>query len=238
MKAVIVAAGMGSRLWEKTNQVPKTLMPFGKGTILSTILKNISKTGIQEFVIVIGYKKEYLLNYLNEKNNLGFNIQCVENPEWQRGNGISVLAAEEIVGSEAFILSMSDHIISGNALQRIVNHQSSKNLLLVDPKVNEIFDIDDATKVKVEKNQIVDIGKQINDYNCIDCGIFRLNQFFFHSMREQLKHQKDSISAAIIGLIQKKDMEAVRIEQNDYWIDIDTPEAYHHALNHKILSKI
>ena len=238
MKAVIVAAGMGSRLWEKTNHVPKTLMPFGKGTILSTILKNISETGIQEFVIVVGYKKEYILNYLSEHNNLGYHIQCVENREWQKGNGISVLAAEKAVGSGAFILSMSDHIISVSALQQIVNHPSSKNLLLVDPKVNEIFDIDDATKVKVDGSRIIDIGKQINDYNCIDCGIFRLNQRFFESMRKQLKLQKDSISASVIGLIQNSDMEAVRINEDDYWIDIDTPEAYHHALNHNVLSNI
>ena len=231
MKAVIIAAGMGSRLWEKTNHIPKTLMPYGNETLLSTIIKNISQMGINEFVIVIGYHAEYITNYLHENKNFGFKISFVENTEWQKGNGISVLAAEKEVKNENFILSMSDHIVSISALKRIAGNDSQKNLLLIDPKINKIFDIDDATKVDVRDNMIVNIGKELQNYNGIDCGIFRLNNRFFESMRQQLKLNKESISASILGLIQNKDMEAVFMEAKDYWIDIDTPEAYHHALN-------
>ena len=230
MKAVIIAAGMGSRLWEKSNHIPKTLMAYGKETILSTIIKNISLVGIKEFVIVVGYKSEYIINYLNQNRNFGHKITFIENTEWKKGNGISVLAAEKEVACEDFLLSMSDHIVSVSALKRIVNQNSSKNLLLVDPKINNIFDIDDATKVEVRDNIIINIGKELKNYNGIDCGIFRLNDRFFESMREQLKFNNDSISASIMGLIQNEDMEAVFMEDKDYWIDIDTPEAYQHAL--------
>jgi len=231
MKAVIVAAGMGSRLWGETlKNMPKTLLPFGDDTILSTIMKNISKVGIQDFVIVVGYQSEKIVNYLKTNNNFGFNISFVENPGWHKGNGISVLVGEKLVGDENFLLSMSDHIVSIDALYRIANSQSSKNLLLVDPRINDIFDIDDATKVEVQGNRIINIGKSITNYNGIDCGIFRLNKNFFSSMREKLKENQDSISAAVTGLIQNKDMEAVFIGDKENWIDIDTPEAYRFAL--------
>ena len=227
MKAVIVAAGAGRRL---NNELPKTLLPFGEGTILSAILTNISKAGIEDFVIVVGYKSGAIVEYLEENRYLGFAISFVENPEWTRGNGISVLAAEPETGDESFLLSMSDHIVSVGAITRVAEHNSPSNLLLVDRKVDEVFDIDDATKVKVAGEKITDIGKNISDYNAIDCGIFKLTPRFFSSMRRQLETGEESISASIRGLIENDDMEAVFLEGNDCWIDIDTPESYHYAL--------
>ncbi|MDZ7342765.1 MAG: NTP transferase domain-containing protein [candidate division KSB1 bacterium] len=230
MKAVIVAAGMGSRLWNKNDQVPKTLLPFADETILATIMRNIAATGICEFVIVVGYQKHEIIDYLSQADRFGFQVEFIENPDWRRGNGISVLAAEPAVNGRPFLLSMSDHIVSVPALQRVVNHQSSSNLLLVDPNVNDIFDLDDATKVEVVGNRIVNIGKEIHPYNGIDCGIFKLTPRFFDAMRAQLVVQKESISAAVQRLIQQDDMEAVFLEAQETWIDIDTPEAYNHAL--------
>lgn len=230
MKAVIVAAGMGSRLWGQNDQIPKTLMPFNNETILATILGNIAATGVCEFVIVVGYRKELIIEYLAAHDHFGYQIDLIENPEWQRGNGISVLAAEPVVNGQPFLLSMSDHIVSESAIHQIVQHSSSKNLLLVDPRIDAVFDLDDATKVNVDGHRILDIGKEIRQYNGIDCGVFKLTPRFFDAMRERLKLRQESISAAIQGLIQKDDMEAVFMKRDDFWIDIDTPEAYHHAL--------
>lgn len=235
MKAVIVAAGMGSRLWGQNDQIPKTLMPFNNETILATIMRNIAATGVRQFIIVVGYRKELIIDYLSKNEHFGYQIELIENPEWQRGNGISVLAAEPAVNGQPFLLSMSDHIVSVSALHQIVQHPSPKNLLLVDPRIDAVFDLDDATKVRVNDHRILDIGKEIGQYNGIDCGVFKLTPRFFEAMRERLKLRQESISAAIQGLIQQDDMEAVFMRQHDLWIDIDTPEAYHHAL--RIFSK-
>ncbi|HEM48894.1 MAG TPA: hypothetical protein ENO27_01660 [Caldithrix sp.] len=152
------------------------------------------------------------------------------NEEWLRGNGISVLLSEEATKGENFILSMSDHIVSESAIKRLIEYDSDYNLLLVDKRVNEIFDIDDATKVNLNGNQIVNIGKEIPVYNGIDCGVFRLKNNFYNAMRQQLKDDKESISAAIQILIENQDMHAVFTEKEDYWLDIDTPQAYKYGL--------
>jgi choline kinase len=227
MKAVIVAAGTGSRL---NNDLPKTLLPFGEGTILSAILRSISQAATSEFVIVVGYKAELIKRYLERNLSFGLTISFVHNPDWNRGNGISALAAKEGIGEEEFLLSMSDHIVSPNAISNTARYESSANLLLVDRRVDQVFDIDDATKVKVVERKIVDIGKGISDYNAIDCGVFKLTPRFFSSMETKLKSGEESISAAIRGLIAENDMEAVFMDEGDSWIDIDTPESYDYAL--------
>ncbi|KAA3657727.1 MAG: hypothetical protein DWQ10_12655 [Calditrichaeota bacterium] len=229
MKAVIVAAGMSSRLSDTTNDTPKTLLPFEDKTILYKILSNLSTAGVDEFIIVTGYKSELIENYLKANRNHGYDITLVYNPDFRRANGISVLAAENAVNGEPFILSMSDHIVTVGAIEKTINSSSDKNLLLVDEKVDAVFDIDDATKVDVKQNKIINIGKEIDQYNAIDCGIFRLNSRYFDAMRQKLQHGEESISAAINGLIRNDDMEAVFMDSKDYWIDIDTNDAYNYA---------
>lgn len=231
MKAVIIAAGMGSRIKDQTDGSPKTLLPFKDVTILSTILNNIAQAGISEFIIIVGYKSEQIINYLSKNENFGFQITIVNNNEWMKGNGISVLAAENCVGEGQFLLSMSDHIVSISALKKIADFVSNKNLLLVDPDIQNNFDIDDATKVEVNGINIINIGKDISNYNNLDCGIFRLNKSFFSAMREQLKNNNESISAAINELIKNRDIQAVQINNEDYWFDIDTSEAYNNCIS-------
>ncbi|MBN1779545.1 phosphocholine cytidylyltransferase family protein [bacterium] len=232
MKAVIVAAGRGSRLSENTGGTPKTLLPFGGETILARIIRNLCAAGITDLTVVVGYQKEHLVDYLASTDDFGLEIRTVFNPDWHKGNGISVLTAQEAVGDGPFILSMSDHIVSVPALRSMIGHPDTKNLLLTDPRTGEVFDIDDATKVETRGRAIVNIGKEIRTYNAIDCGIFRLNDRFFGAMRAALERGSDSISAAINQLIADDDMNAVPIGPGDFWIDIDTGEAYEHALSH------
>lgn len=229
MKVVIIAAGMGSRLWGNSNKVPKTLLPFGKGTILSTIIGNFKSIGFKRFVLVLGFKSEYITEYVAHEDGFGVSIEFVENPLWERGNGLSVAAAKPAVRDEPFLLSMSDHIVSVDALKKVADHISEKNLLLVDPRIDEVFDIEDATKVHVEDGRITDIGKELTTYNAIDCGIFRLTNRFFRAMEEQVKVGKESISAGIQKLIEADDMEGVLMDPHHHWIDLDTPESYVHA---------
>lgn len=230
MKTVIIAAGMSSRIFQETNGLPKTLLPFGAGTILSTILDGFSYCGLKDFIIVTGYESQKIKDYLEKNSTLDYCISFIENHEWYRGNGLSVLSAEKVVADEDFILSMSDHLLPVSAIDRLLNDDSNKNLLLVDRRIDKIFDIDDATKVFVEQNKIKQIGKNIEHYNGIDCGVFRLTHRYFDSMREQLKFGNESNSAAIEGLIKNDDMEAVFLEGPQVWIDIDTPQAYQYAL--------
>ena len=229
MKAVIVAAGTGSRMHGRT---PKTLLPFHDETILSTIMRNISLAGIRDIIIVVGFQADHIREYITKnKARFDFTISLVENHQFTRGNGISVLASENAVGNASFILSMSDHVVTSSAIQRVVESKSPANLLLVDPRIASVYDIDDATKVNVQSGRILDIGKEIIGYNAIDCGIFRLTPRFYDSMRKQLSNGRESISDAVQGLIRSNDMEAVSMQDNEQWFDIDTPEAYAHALS-------
>ena len=228
MKGVIISAGIGSRLWKTTKQVPKTLLPYKNGTILSTIIEQLKQAGITELIIVVGFKKNYIVDYL-QKNPPALPVTFVENLEWEKGNALSVYKVKDYIKNEPFLLSMADHLVKVEALKQIVDSPERINLLLVDPFITENFDLDDATKVKTENDYIIAIGKELTDYNAIDCGIFRLEPDFFSAVEKAVAKGKDSISNAIAELIPLKRIKSITLNKANQWLDIDTPEAYQFA---------
>jgi choline kinase len=229
--AIIVAAGQGARLAGETEQIPKTLLPYGEGTLLSTILGNLAAAGVEDFVVVIGYRGEMIRDYLAEHKDFGREIRIVENPEWRRGNGLSVAAARGALEAEPALLSMSDHLVEPRALRAVVDTGGDASLLLTDPDVDGVFDIPDATKVLREGRRILDIGKGLTSYNAIDCGIFRLGSDFFDALEHQIAAGRDSISDGARLLIEDGRFESLPLPPGCAWIDVDTPAAYGHAVS-------
>lgn len=229
MKAVIIAAGFGSRLWQTSHQIPKTLLPFGKGTILSTIIERLAKAGISEIIIVVGFNREHIIEYIKEIP-LALPVRLVENLEWERGNALSVYKVKDYVGSDPFLLSMSDHLVSVEAMKGMIDHPERLNLLMVDPFIKENFDLDDATKVLQEDGYIKEIGKELKNYNALDCGIFRLEADFFEAVESAVAKGSESISGAIFELALKRRIKTLIQSNPNQWLDIDTPEAYDFAL--------
>ena len=109
----------------------------------------------------------------------------------------------------------------GFTLEKEIN----KGSVLEDPIAGNLEEkYDDSVQ------KLIDIGKEIDSYNGIDCGIFRLNKDFFEAARSAAAIGLDSISAAVKILIKNRQIEAVFMEPEDDWIDIDTPEAYQFCL--------
>jgi len=235
MKAIIVAAGQGVRIREESGWVPKTLLPFGDRSILSWILRGFASVGVEEFVIVVGFEGERIVEHLRRHRDFGFRVCLVSNPDWTLGNGVSALRGWEGRGDgeEAF-LAMSDHLVHPRALARIVAARSRHNLLLTDTRVDEVFDLDDATKVRQEGGRIVSIGKQLEEYNAVDCGVFRVNERFGEALAEAIEAGEDGISDGVRRLIAADDMRSVPFPADCGWQDIDTPSAYREAIARRV----
>ena len=238
MQAIIIAAGQGSRLWQTTAQQPKTLLPIGDGTILSRILGNLATVGIDRCRMVIGFQGERIRSYIQGLASAHPPVVFYENREWLRGNGLSVLAAygtghaRQQVDEEGILLSMSDHLVSPPALGAMIAGPPTESTLLVDRRLDQVFDLDDATKVLMEGRRILAIGKELSEYNAVDCGVFRLAAPMFRALRSSIESGKESISDAARELIRDRGFEGQEIPAGSAWIDIDTPEAYRHACAH------
>ncbi|MFQ6002291.1 MAG: NTP transferase domain-containing protein, partial [Candidatus Zixiibacteriota bacterium] len=141
MKVVIIAAGDGGRLRRKNKNIIKPLIPILGVSLIERVILSCKEAGFNDFVVVVGFKKDNLvpcLNKIAEKQNI--TLQVAENAHWQKGNGTSVLACERFVG-EPFILLMCDHIFDPQILQGLIQERLSSDecVLAVDTRTNEIF---------------------------------------------------------------------------------------------------
>ena len=89
MKAVILAAGQGTRIRSVHGEHPKCLIEVDDSTILDHQLEALSKAGIDEVAIVVGYQKEQIINYVRARSfTRGQRIEFIENPAYALGNNI------------------------------------------------------------------------------------------------------------------------------------------------------
>ena len=221
MKAVIIAAGRGSRL---NMEKPKPLTPLLGLLLIERVILSAKKAGIREFIVVTGYKAEQLEKNLGDGGNLGVTIQYVYNSIWKRENGISVLRAEEAVGKENFLLLMADHVFGSEILGSLCKERLERDKLILCVDRNpQYVDVEEATRVLVKDRIVRDIGKTIPKYNGVDCGVFLCSPMIFEAIRTALSQGKDALTDAVKILCRTN-----KVRSSDLtgviWIDIDTPE--------------
>lgn len=115
MKAIILAAGRGSRMKELTDDIPKCLVKYNGRTLLDWQLAAIREAGINEIAIVTGYKRELI----NSKGNIEF-----FNPRWADTNMVSSLAcAQEWLKEGPCIVSYSDLYYEAEGIKALMECQ-------------------------------------------------------------------------------------------------------------------
>ncbi len=110
MKAVILAAGKGTRMKDLTNELPKPMLPVQGKPILEHILEGLRSVGIREFCIVTGWRKEVIEEYFADGARWGVRIEYAEQ-KVQDGTGKAPELAKSFAGNEAFLLTYGDILV-------------------------------------------------------------------------------------------------------------------------------
>lgn len=228
---VVLAAGLGSRL-RNASAGPslKPLTPVGGVPLIQRTVRSLELAGCDKVVIVLGHARAQLQSAIEHTVRAEVPIQFVVNEHYERKNGLSVLAAAESV-DDSFLLTMSDHVFGDEVMRRAARHTPPENgaSLVVDYKLEHIFDMEDATKVKERNGLIVTIGKELDDYNCVDTGLFICTPALMTALRQAIDASGDvSLSQGVQQLARVGRMSVVDIGDG-FWQDIDTPSMLEHA---------
>jgi histidinol-phosphate aminotransferase len=230
-RAIILAAGRGSRLAQDGDTLPKPLRPVAGVPLIVRILRTLATAGIREAVVVVGFQGDRIRAALTAPGlSLGLSVTFVDNPHWERSNGLSVLAAAPFIDREC-LLSMSDHLVAPALVSRLLRADipAGACALGVDYDIERCFDLDDATKVQVADQQIVSISKELLEYNAIDTGLFRINAALVESLRgEEARRGDASLSDGVRALAATGRFVAADVG-DARWIDVDTPAAHARA---------
>ncbi|WP_458454250.1 phosphocholine cytidylyltransferase family protein [Methanobrevibacter sp.] len=173
MIGVILSAGMGTRLMPLTKDIPKPLLEINGMTLLERMIKNLMKTDIEDFILIVGYNKEKVIDLapkLEEKYSI--NIKILENEKYDVTNtSVSTYIASKYIEDnqkDDFILVNGDNVVDPEIITRIgerkntslivdnfkdLNEESFK-LIIADETFN-----DDKT---IASGTIAEIGKGID----------------------------------------------------------------------------
>jgi 1L-myo-inositol 1-phosphate cytidylyltransferase len=231
-EAVILAAGFGSRLsGHPDNHLEiKPLVHVAGDALIAHICRALMWNGIERIVFVLGHKGEILQRYLESRIDLSVEKVFVYNDEYDKSNGVSVLAAKEAIKGP-FVLSMSDHLMESSIIDTAINAYVPTNglTLCVDRKLDEIFDFDDVTKVKTSNDHIVDIGKEIQTFDCYDTGIFHCTAGLFDALGKVYRKNGDCSLSDGVNALSSQGRAAVADIGSAWWQDVDTPDTVDYA---------
>ena len=160
-EAVILMAGEGSRLRGSDDTFLKPFVQLLGRPLISYVLDALIRAGIKTVDFVVGYESGRMIEQVKQFLPSDLSASFIENRDWQKQNGISLLAAADCVG-KPFFLTMSDHLFDGALVGRLLDSFEPGLLSIgVDRKLDSIFDLEDAMKVQTRGNRIADIGKNL-----------------------------------------------------------------------------
>ena len=230
MKCLIIAAGKGSRIAARGDSKP--LIQLGGIPLIERVILTVMEAGVTDFYVVTGCNGDKIrerLTLFSQKHPAA--IDFIHNEQWEKQNGISVLCARGKL-CEPFFLLMSDHLFDAAIVKGLWSEgvDQGEVKLAVDKRIydNPLIDLDDVTRVFVEKDRIRDIGKSIPEYNAFDTGIFLCSPALFDALEESIASGDASLSGGIRKMARKQKARVFDIG-NRYWIDIDDDAAFTRA---------
>ncbi len=232
LKAIILAAGVGSRIRPLTDNCPKCLLKVGDKTILEMMVSHIQDCGINEIVFVLGYLQEQIRDFVGIKFP-DVNAHFVSNVKYNLTNtGFSLLLAKDLIKGASFIKFDADVVFDKEILQRLIECDYA-NALCIDKNINL-----DAEEVKViidDQNKVLEASKTVESKQAVgeSIGIEKIDGetavLLFaelEAMMEDTSYHLAYYEAAYERLIEKDvcfyalDISGLR------WTEIDTHEDF------------
>jgi len=239
MQAVILAAGIAKRLRPLTDTTPKCLLNIGEKNLLHRTIENITFNGIKDFVFVLGFRENMIIDYLN-KYFTDINKIILTNPDYENNNNsYSLWMTKDYINDDMLLLD-SDILFDKEILTKLLDSKH-ENCLAVN--VTNKLDSEQIKVIVDKQNKILQIGKEINIKESIgeSIGIERFSKNYLKDLFEILDRKiikennvNEFYETSFQEIVDKNDSRnsLYSIDVSDYeCMEIDTIEDYNFAFN-------
>ena len=240
MKAVILAAGKGTRMRELTNELPKPMLKVHGKPILEHIIDGLKTAGVHDIFIVTGFRADVIEEYFGDGKKFGVRVaygrQLV-----QDGTGKAPELAKEFVGVSPFLLTYGDILVKPETYQRMVHRYNEHyfsgvltvtgsedvtkgGLIFFDQKfcVTRVVEKPSAEKIEeLRREGFLKAG--VTAWYNAGIYIFRPSLFEFTARLEKSPRGEYELTDAISALIQTRHPIA-GLEIQGRWVDVRDPE--------------
>ena len=225
-KAVLLAAGRGTRMRDLTDELPKPMIAVRGKPILQHIIEGLRAAGVEHFLVIVGYRAEVVRQFLGDGARFGSMISYATQIV-QDGTGKVVELARDFAGGDAFVLSYGDIIVEPSNYQRLVRLDDGCEAI-VSVKRNE--DVSQGGAVFVnERFELIDLrekpapGEPTSSWYNAGIYAFRPRIFEYTARLERSPRGEFELTDAIRDLARAgKKVQA--LELTGAWADVRDPE--------------
>ena len=225
-KAVLLAAGRGTRMRDLTNELPKPMIAVRGKPILQHVIEGMSAAGVRQFYIIVGWRAEVVRQTFGEGTAFGVTIRYATQMV-QDGTGKVVELARDFVGNDAFILSYGDIIVDPANYPRLTTLEPETEAIVT---VKRSEDVSKGGAVFVNQRfELVDLrekpkpGEPTSPWYNAGIYAFRPSIFDFSARLERSPRGEFELTDAIRALAQAgKKVQA--LELRGEWADVRDPE--------------
>lgn len=212
-----MAAGKGVRMLPLTENIPKVLVEVNGKPFLSYVIENLKATGITEFGIIVGYKKEQIKEFL-DKNKIQATL--IEQKE-QLGTGHAVMQAKEFCEDDNFIVLGGDNLWSPRDFKTMATENNTTYVA-----TQEVEDPSKYGVLVTEGNKLKKIVEKPKEFisKLTNIGLYKFTPEIFEALDkiELSERGEYEITDAITILAEQGKVEVIKIK--DYWLDLGCKE--------------
>lgn len=223
-KAMILAAGRGTRMKNLTDELPKPMVKVKGTPILESIVRGLVSNGIEKVLIVVGWRKEVITDYFGDGSAFGCEIDYVEQVV-QDGTGRVVELAKDFAGDDPFVLSYGDILVPAESYGPLVDFTDVEGKLTV--KIDE--DVRKGGAVFIEDGRVTDLiekpgeGQPTSPY--YNAGIYSFSpRIFDYTARLELSPRGEYELTDAIQAQVRDGLRVEAVELDGDWADVRDPE--------------
>jgi dTDP-glucose pyrophosphorylase len=225
-KAVLLAAGRGTRMRELTADLPKPMIEVRGKPVLQHIVEGLRDAGVRKFLIVVGYRADAVQNFFADGARYKIDIQYATQVT-QDGTGRVVDLARHFVGDSAFVLGYGDILVAAENYKRLVDLEDDVEAVV---SVTRGEDVSKGGAVFLnEKMELVDLrekskpGEASSPWYNAGLYAFRPSIFDFTAKLKPSPRGEYELTDAIRDLAQSgKKVQALKLSGE--WADVRDPE--------------
>ncbi len=227
MKAVVLAAGTGSRLGEITKARTKGMVPVKGKKLIDYLLEFFEINFFDEIIVVGGFCYEDLKEHINSHGYK--NVSVIENKEYLKGNIFTLLTALKEFDNDSFLITNVDHIYPPVMFQKM--KKSMKAITAMCDFDRSLGDDDMKVKLAGDEKKVNAISKQLTDFDCGYIGMTyvdaSMNSLYRETIKEVLERfgEKAVVENILQVLSEKNPDVPVICDLSGFgWYEVDTEE--------------
>jgi len=193
--------------------------------LISRTLVTAARAGVDVIDMIVGYEADAVCATAAQTPLSGVTLRFHHNERWHEENGVSALVARPHVGDDRFALLMGDHVFDWRVLELMLGQQvaDGESLLAIDCHEASPARVAEATKVRLDGDRIIAIGKQVSPFDALDTGVFVFSPSIFAALEESAAAGDTSLSGGVRRLAARGLMRGVDSCGSAWW-DLDTVE--------------